>query len=203
MIRQAQFDTIYHEHYSYLSLLVVERVLASAGLRAFDAEQLPTHGGSLRLYACRDAAAHPSDVRLQVIRESEAQAGLGDVSVYESIAPKVDAIVGEVIDFVAEVQAQGRRLAAYGAAAKGNTFLNACGLTSADIICVADRNPAKQGRLLPGSHVPVVTPEALAAAHPDDVLILPWNIAEEIAGELHPLCAASRLWVAMPTLQTI
>ena len=203
MIRQAQFDTIYHEHYSYLSLLVVERVLARAGLRAFDAEQLPTHGGSLRLYACHDAASHVPLARLPAIRAIEAEAGLHDLAAYDSMAPKVDAIVGEFIDFVADIHGQGRRLAAYGAAAKGNTFLNACGLTAADIVCVADRCAAKQGRFLPGSHVPVVTPEALAAAHPDDVLILPWNIAAEIAAELHPLCAGSRLWVAMPTLRTI
>ena len=200
LIRQVQFDTIYHEHYSYLSLLVVERVLAGAGLRAFDVERLPTHGGSLRVYACRESA-HP---RLHAVRDLEADAGLDCPAAYKEMAPKVAAIVDAFQDFVARSQNSGARLAAYGAAAKGNTFLNACGLTAADILCVADRSPAKQGRFLPGSHIPVVPPDALAAQRPDDVLILPWNIAGEIAEELRPLRASGcRLWVAMPALREI
>lgn len=199
LIRRVQFDTIYHEHYSYLSLLVVERVLAEAGLRVFDAEQLPTHGGSLRVYACRVGARHATHPRLQEVRDLETEAGLDRPDTYDAMAPQVAAVIRGFREFVAAEKMSGRRLAAYGAAAKGNTFLNACGITAADILCVADRSRAKQGRFLPGSHLPIVTPDALAAPRPDDVLILPWNIADEIAGELRPLRAdGCRLWVAMP-----
>jgi SAM-dependent methyltransferase len=204
LIRHVQFDTIYHEHFSYLSLLVVERVLAAAGLRAFDVEQLPTHGGSLRLYCCLGAASHAEQPRLAQLRTLEAEAGLTRPETYDAMGPKVATVVESFRNFVAVQKSSGRRLAAYGAAAKGNTFLNACGITPSDILCVADRSRAKQGRLLPGSHLPVVAPEALAAAHPDDVVILPWNIADEIAAELHPLRAAGcRLWVAMPELRQV
>ncbi len=204
LIRRVQFDTIYHEHYSYLSLMVVERVLSGAGLRVFDVEQLATHGGSLRLYACREGAAHAEHPRLQAARDLEAEAGLDCPAAYDVMAPNVAAIVDDFLDFVARSQNRGGRLAAYGAAAKGNTFLNACALTAADILCVADRSPSKQGRFLPGSHVPVVAPDALAALRPDDVVILPWNIADEIAEELRPLRASGcRLWVAMPALREV
>jgi hypothetical protein len=199
LLEQVQFDTIYHEHFSYLSLLVVEHVLRDAGLRAFDVECLPTHGGSLRVFACRAGASHAPQPSLGAVRAREAEAGLHRPETYDSFAPKVAHIQHGFRKFIASEHASGRRLAAYGAAAKGNTFLNSCGITANDVICVADRNPGKQGKLLPGSHIPVVSPEALAAARPDDVVILPWNLAEEVAAELAPLRAAgTRLWVAVP-----
>jgi SAM-dependent methyltransferase len=199
LLQLVQFDTIYHEHFSYLSLLVVEHVLRDAGLRVFDVESLPTHGGSLRVFACHVEASYRPRPGLDAVRAQEAAAGLGRPQSYESFAPKVARIQQEFRLFVADVHARGRLLAAYGAAAKGNTLLNCCGITAADIVCVADRNPQKQGKLLPGSHIPVVTPEMLAAARPDDVIILPWNIAAEVAEELAPLRAAgTQLWVAMP-----
>ena len=204
LIRHVQFDTIYHEHFSYLSLQVVERVLAGAGLRAFDVERLPTHGGSLRLFCCRADAAHATHPRLPQMRVVETEAGLGRPETYDAMAPKVAAIVGRFRDFVASKKESGRRLAAYGAAAKGNTFLNACAISASDMLCVADRSPAKQGKLLPGCHLPVVAPEMLEKICPDDVVILPWNIADEIAGELHPLRdAGCRLWVAVPDLREL
>jgi len=204
LIRHVQFDTIYHEHFSYLSLLVVERVLATAGLRAFDVEQLPTHGGSLRVYCCRAGAAHATHPGLLRTRALEAASGLDRPETYDAMAPKVSAIVGRFRDFVTAEKKAGRRLAAYGAAAKGNTFLNACGISASDMICVADRSPAKQGKLLPGSHLPVVTPDELTEQRLDDVVILPWNIADEIAGELRPLRdAGCRLWVAVPELRKL
>jgi SAM-dependent methyltransferase len=204
LIRQVQFDTIYHEHYTYLSLLVVERVLVGAGLRVFDVEGLSTHGGSLRVFCCRAGAAHPTQARVAQMRALETDAGLHRPEAYDAMAPKVAAVVGAFRDFVAAGRASGRRLAAYGAAAKGNTFLNACRVTASDILCVADRSPAKQGRLLPGSHLPVVAPDALAKICPDDVVILPWNIADEIAAELQPLRAAGcRFWVAVPELRQV
>jgi len=204
LIRLVQFDTIYHEHYSYFSLLVVERVLANAGLRVFDVERLPTHGGSLRVFCCRANAAHVGQPGLTQMRTLEVEAGLDRPEAYDAMAPKVAAVVGAFRKFVAAQKSSGRRLTAYGAAAKGNTFLNACGIIASDILCVADRSLAKQGRLLPGSHVPVVAPEALEKICPDDLVILPWNIADEIAAELQPLRAAGcRLWVAMPELRQV
>jgi len=199
LLEKVQFDTIYHEHFSYLSLLVVERVLGDAGLRVFDVECLPTHGGSLRVFACHDGARHAPCPGLHAVRMQETAAGLHRADVYDGFAPRVDRIRRGFRDFVAAERARGRRLAGYGAAAKGNTFLNYCGITAADVICVADRNPAKQGKLLPGSHIPVVSPDELAAAGPDDVVVLPWNIADEVAAELQPLRAAgTQLWVAVP-----
>ena len=199
LLEQVQFDTIYHEHFSYLSLLVVERVLGDAGLRVFDVECLPTHGGSLRVFACHQAARHAPRPGLDTVRAQEKAAGLHRAAGYSSFAPKVARIRRGFRTFVAAEHARGRRLAGYGAAAKGNTFLNYCGITAGDVLCVADRNPAKQGKLLPGSHIPVVSPDELAAAQPDDVVVLPWNIADEVAAELAPLRAAgTRLWVAVP-----
>jgi 2-polyprenyl-3-methyl-5-hydroxy-6-metoxy-1,4-benzoquinol methylase len=204
LLQLVQFDTIYHEHFSYLSLLVAEHVLRDAGLRVFDVECLPTHGGSLRVFACHAGASHAPRPGLDAVRAQEAAAGLHRPETYDSFAPKVARIQHGFRTFVAAEHARGRRLAAYGAAAKGNTFLNSCGITAGDMICVADRNPAKQGKLLPGSHIPVVSPEALAAARPDDVVILPWNLAEEVAAELAPLrSAGTRLWVAVPEARVL
>jgi C-methyltransferase C-terminal domain/Methyltransferase domain len=199
LLEQVQFDTIYHEHFSYLSLLVVERVLHGAGLRVFDVEHLPTHGGSLRVFACRVAASHAARPGLAAARAQEAAAGLDRPATYDGFAPRVARVCDGFRKFVASRAAEGWRLAGYGAAAKGNTLLNCCAVTVRDMICVADRNPAKQGKLLPGSRIPVVSPEALAAARPDDVVVLPWNIAEEVAAELAPLRASgTRLWVPVP-----
>jgi hypothetical protein len=204
LLAQVQFDTIYHEHFSYLSLLVVEHVLRDAGLRVFDVECLPTHGGSLRVFACRADASHAPRPGLEAVRALEAEAGLHRPDTYDSFAPKVARIQHGFRNFVAMRHAGGRSLAAYGAAAKGNTLLNACGITANDIVCVADRNPEKQGKLLPGSHIPVVSPDALAASRPDDVVILPWNLADEVAAELAPLRAAgTQLWVAMPEARIV
>ncbi|MGE0222230.1 MAG: methyltransferase domain-containing protein, partial [Acetobacteraceae bacterium] len=150
LIEQVQFDTIYHEHYSYLSLRVVEQVLRGAGLRAFDVDRLPTHGGSLRVYACHDAASHADMPNLHAVREQESAAGLDRQAAYDDFAPRVAEVQHGFRAFLAQRRAAGRRVVAYGAAAKGNTFLNSCGITESEILCVADRNPAKQGRLLPG-----------------------------------------------------
>lgn len=180
LIRGVQFDTIYHEHYSYLSLVAAERVLASAGLRVFDVERLPSHGGSLRLFVCRADAAFAETAAVAALRAEEAAAGLDWPAGYDGFAPRVAAVKAGFRDFLAEVRAAGKTVVAYGAAAKGNTFLNVCGATADDIRFVVDRNPEKQGRLLPGSHVPVRAPEALYEARPDYVLILPWNLADEI-----------------------
>jgi hypothetical protein len=180
LIRGVQFDTIYHEHYSYLSLLVAERVLASAGLRVFDVEELPTHGGSLRVFACHGPAGYGETEGLAKVRADEAAAGLDSAAGYEGFAAKVEAVKQGFRAFLADARAAGKTVAAYGAAAKGNTFLNVCGATAEDIAFVVDRNPEKQGKLLPGSHVPVHAPAALYGRKPDYVLILPWNLTAEI-----------------------
>jgi len=204
LIQQVQFDTIYHEHYSYLSLLVVERVLRSTGLRAFDVEVLPTHGGSLRVHACLAAGPYSTRPGLRAVRAAERKAGLDKASTYDSFAGRVAAVREQFRAFIADRHASGRRVAAYGAAAKGNTFLNSCGITRQDIVWVADRNPVKQGKLLPGSHIPIVSPETIERSPPDDLVILPWNIAAEVTAQLAPLRrAGTQFWTACPTLRMV
>jgi 2-polyprenyl-3-methyl-5-hydroxy-6-metoxy-1,4-benzoquinol methylase len=204
LLEQVQFDTIYHEHYSYLSLLVVERVLRSTGLRAFDVERLPTHGGSLRVYACHAGGPHSTRPGLRAVRLAEKRAMLNDPDSYGSFAPKVAAVQAGFRIFLSAQRAAGRRVAAYGAAAKGNTFLNSCAVTARDIIHVADRNPAKQGRLTPGSHIPIVAPEVLMKSPPHDLIILPWNLATEITAQLAPLRqAGTQFWIACPGMRRV
>lgn len=200
LMREVQFDTIYHEHYSYLSLLAVERIMANAGLRVFDVERLPTHGGSLRLFLCHDGASHRETPAVAALRNEETP--LAGAGAYEDFSVKVASVKTSFLDWLAAARAEGKRIAAYGAAAKGNTFLNFCGVGATDIVCVADRNPEKQGRLLPGTHVPVVTPEAMLEARPDYVLILPWNLREEIAEQLSDLRGwGGRFVTAIPEMR--
>jgi hypothetical protein len=184
LIEQVQFDTIYHEHYSYLSLLSVEQVLRAAGLRPFDVELLSTHGGSVRLFVCHMGAGHEETEALQALRAREAAAGLDRIETYGGFTPRVGAVRDSFRGFLAQAKAEGKRIAAYGAAAKGNTFLNYCGATADDIVAAFDANPAKQNRYLPGSHVPVHGPEAVREIRPDYLLILPWNLKDEIMGQL-------------------
>ena len=184
LIEQVQFDTIYHEHYSYLSLVAVEQVLSASGLRPFDVELLPTHGGSLRLFCCHAGAGHEETDALRGLRASEHAARLDRLEGYAGFTPRVEAVRAGFRAYLAEAKAQGRRVAAYGAAAKGNTFLNYCGTTADDIVASFDANPAKQGRFLPGSHVPILAPGAVAEVRPDDLLIMPWNLKDEIIGQM-------------------
>ncbi|MBJ7409811.1 MAG: class I SAM-dependent methyltransferase [Phenylobacterium sp.] len=184
LIQLVQFDTIYHEHYSYLSLLAVEQVLAAHGLRVFDVEQLPTHGGSLRLFCCHHAAGFEETDGLRAVRAAEAAAGLNRAETYDGFTARVEAVRDSFLAFLATAKDEGKVIAAYGAAAKGNTFLNYCGVTSDQILEAYDANPAKQGRYLPGSHVPIRAPDAVKASRPDYVLILPWNLKDEIVRQL-------------------
>ena len=200
LIAGMQFDTIYHEHFFYWSLHAMAQVLAAHGLIVMRVERLATHGGSLRVFASATPHGDPGD--LATIRASETTAHLDHPSGYAGFGPKVGAVLDGLRTHLQSMR--GRRIAAYGAAAKGNTLLNAAGITAADIAMVADRNPAKQGRLLPGSRIPVVTPEALLAFRPEEVLILPWNIAEEIAGELRAIDTwGGKLIAAIPQLRTV
>lgn len=201
LVDQVQFDTIYHEHYSYWSLLAVERLFARHGLQVFDVEHLPTHGGSLRVLATRSQRA-PSDA-LIALRLTEAQRGLDDDAFYQGFAVRVEKVVQGFQAWLAAKIDMGRKVAAYGAAAKGNTFLNAALVRRGDVMAVADMSPAKQGRLLPGSHVPVVAPQALLAMQPDDILILPWNIAPEIVGQLRAAGFEGGLWTAVPQMRRL
>jgi SAM-dependent methyltransferase len=185
LIEHVEFDTIYHEHYSYISLYAIERVFARHGLRIYEAEELPTHGGSLRIFAAHASRGGLEDgARLCALRALEAAAGLSDLATYERFAGRVEVCRRSLLEFLARVKREGRTVAAYGAAAKGNTLLNFCNVTAADIPMVADRNPHKQSKILPGTHIPVVTPGDLMRARPDYVLILPWNIQGEIRRQL-------------------
>ncbi len=185
LIEQVEFDTIYHEHFSYLSLYSIERVFARHGLRIYEAEELPTHGGSLRIFAAHAARAGLEDAaRLKGLRAREAAAGLAELATYERFAERVEVCRKSVLEFLARAKREGKTVAAYGAAAKGNTLLNFCNVSAEDIPMVADRNPHKQSKFLPGTHIPVVAPEELMRARPDYVLILPWNLQGEIRRQL-------------------
>lgn len=197
-----QFDTIYHEHYSYLSLLAVERILAASGLVAFDVQELPTHGGSLRLFVQRSDGPRPETAAMAALRGREAAAGLATSTPYERFGRDVERVRAEFRAFLSHARAEGKTVAGYAAAAKGNTFLNVCGATADDIAFVVDRNALKQGRLLPGSHIPVRPPSALAEARPDYVLILAWNLADEIrAAEADIAAWGGRFVTAVPTIR--
>ena len=198
LVDGVQFDTIYHEHYAYWSLLSMEAALARQGLRVFDVERLETHGGSLRIFAA--AAGHAPSASLLALRAEEAARGLAGEAFYSGFGPRVRTVLDGLRTWLDGAAAEGRRVCAYGAAAKGNTLLNAAGVNATDILAVADRSSAKQGRLLPGSRVPVVSPEAMLALKPDDILILPWNIEAEVAGQLRAVGFGGRLAVAVPRL---
>ena len=202
LIEGLQFDTIYHEHYSYLSLHAVETIFKAAGLRIFDVEELSTHGGSLRVYAALEGSDHAPGERVAQLLAQEREAGLHTPQGYAALGARVGAVRDGFLSMLQGAKADGKLVAAYGAAAKGNTFLNYCGVGARDIAFVADANVAKQGKLLPGSHVPIVSPEALLARRPDYVVILPWNIKDEVALQM----AGIRDWggkflTAIPALE--
>lgn len=185
LVRFSQFDTIYHEHYSYLSLLAVERVARHAGLQVFDAEELPTHGGSLRVYLQRsDTAQRPQGSNVAALLKEEVDAGLADLATYGRFQAATSSIKFAFLEFLLVQRQAGRKMAAYGAAAKGNTLLNYCGVRSDLIPYVVDRSPGKLGRYLPGSRIPIVSENRIRAEKPDYIIILPWNIADEIESQL-------------------
>lgn len=190
LIEGGQFDTIYHEHYSYLSLLALQPIFARAGLRVFDVEHLPTHGGSLRLYACLQSAAHPEMPSVAACLALEHDAGLARLDTYARFGAAMQASKRALLSFMIAAKEEGKSVAAYGAAAKGNTLLNYCGIGRDFIDYVVDANPAKQGRLLPGTRIPVLAPQAIEQTRPDYLLILPWNIAPEVIQQM----AGIRAW---------
>ena len=184
LVVDAQFDTIYHEHFSYLSLHVVEQVLATAGLAVWDVEQLPTHGGSLRVWAQHATHDRARTDRVDAIRELEHLVGIADDPFYRALQPRAERIRDESLAFLRRCRDEGARVVGYGAAAKGNTFLNFAGVGRDLLPWVADASPHKQGLFLPGSGIPVVPPERLFAERPDYVLLLPWNLADEFTKSL-------------------
>ena len=187
MIQSTQFDTIYHEHFSYLSLGVVAGLMQRKGLRVFDVEELDTHGGSIRVFVCHEAAAHRREPSVARLLEEERAAHLGDIAGYRDFARHVVEIKCRALAFLIEARTAGKSVCGYGAAAKGNTFLNYCGIGPEFVTAVADRSPHKQNTLLPGSRIPVTSPDEMLALKPDYVLILPWNLKDEIAGQLSEL----------------
>ncbi len=202
LIAEVQFDTIYHEHFSYLSLLTTERIFAAHGLRVFDVAELPTHGGSLRVMGCHVASArHAEGPGLAKLRADEAAAGLDRDEAYQGFAPKAETVRTGLLAFLRQAKADGKTVAAYGAAAKGNTLLNYCGISADAIVCVVDRNPHKQGCFMPGSRIPIHAPEKLAELRPDYVLILPWNLKDEISAQMAEIRTwGGRFVIAIPAL---
>jgi hypothetical protein len=181
LIEDAQFDTIYHEHFSYFSFLTVAKVFAHHGMRLFDVEELPTHGGSLRIYGCHDDdAGKPLTDRAQELLDRERAAGLEDIATYRAFDARTQADKRAIVAFLIDLKEQGRSIAGYGAPAKGNTLLNYCGVRGDFLDYTVDANPHKQGHLLPGTHIPIRPVEALRETRPDIVLILPWNLRDEI-----------------------
>ena len=202
LIVKAQFDTVYHEHYSYLSLGTVARIFAAHGLRVFDVEELAVHGGSLRVYGCHaDDTRSTTPTVAALLAEEDAQ-GLRDCAIYDAFQARADRVKNDLLSFLIDAKRQGKLVAAYGAAAKGNTLLNYAGVKPDLLPFVCDAAPSKQGKYLPGSHIPVLPPAALDAQRPDYLLILPWNIAEEVRQQTAALAAqGTRFVTAVPALE--
>jgi len=205
LVEENQFDTIYHEHFSYFSFIVVERILAHHRLRIFDVESLPTHGGSLRIYAqharADNVAVSPA---VAALRAEEHAAGYDGPSAYQRFSGRVVDVKYALLDFLIASRRAGKTVAAYGAPAKGNTLLNYCGIRTDMIAFTVDRSPHKQGMLLPGTHIPIRHPDAILAERPDFLLILPWNLRDEIVEQM----AVIRSWggefvVPIPRLQIL
>lgn len=185
LMRDNQFDTIYHEHFSYFSLLMVENLFARHGLRLFDVEELPTHGGSLRIYACHAGNALPADSgKVMQVIAAEREAGLDRIEGYAAFAEQVRETKRRLLEFLIGAKRAGKSVVAYGAAAKGNTLLNYCGIRGDFIDYVVDLSPHKQGRYLPGTHLPILAPESVRETRPDYLLILPWNLKDEVMGQM-------------------
>lgn len=203
LVDGCQFDTIYHEHYSYLSLSAVCTIFGAQGLRVFDVEELPTHGGSLRVYAClRDAVSRAETPRVEEMIARERAAGLLTTDYYSALQAKADRVKLDLLEFLIQERKKGRTVAGYGAAAKGNTLLNYAGVKSDLVAFVCDAAPSKQGRFLPGSHIPVLPPTALDERRPDVLLILPWNLREEIVErQAYVRSWGGRFAVAVPKLE--
>ncbi len=203
LVEGNQFDTIYHEHYSYLSLLTVTRIFAEHGLVIFDIDELSTHGGSIRIYAGRDHA-HETEPSVEKFLDKERWAGMDTDSFYQNFQDRADMVKADLLQFLVEQKLAGKTVAAYGAAAKGNTLLNYCGVKKDLVQFVCDASPHKQGKFLPGSRIPVYSEEMIREKKPDFVLILPWNISGEIMDQLDYVRNwGGRFVTAVPELEIV
>jgi len=206
MIERTEFDTIYHEHFSYFSLFSARDALARRGLRIFDVDELETHGGSVRLWASHaDAAGRwPETAAVGGVLEEELAAGLDALSGYAGFSTSVTRVLGDLRTFLEEAKVDGSRVAAYGAAAKGNTLLNAAEVTTDDVAYVVDRSPHKQGHFLPGSHLPVLEPDHVRRDRPAFLLVLPWNLKDEITAQMADVRKWScRFVIPVPHLELV
>ncbi len=202
LIEQTQFDTVYHEHFSYLSLYTVSRIFTATGLRVWDVEELPTHGGSLRIYGCHDEDARQTSPAVGALLTEEARRGLQTLATYQHFQAKADRVKDDLLAFLIEKKRAGKTVAAYGAAAKGNTLLNYAGVKPDLLPFVCDAAAAKQGKFMPGSHIPILPPAALAAQRPEYLVILPWNIAAEVKQQNAQLAEIGMKFVtAVPQLE--
>lgn len=191
LMDQNQFDTIYHEHFSYFSFTTAEEIFAAHGLRLFDVEELPTHGGSLRIYAAHaDDPSHPVGERALEMHDREISLGIRSLEHYASFEPQVQATKNRLLEFLIDAKADGKSIAGYGAPGKGNTLLNYCGIRTDFLDYTVDRNPYKHGRFLPGTHIPIFPPDRIEQTRPDYLLILPWNLKDEIIDQ----CSYIREW---------
>jgi len=201
LIEQTQFDTIYHEHFSYFSLLAADALFSRHALRIFDVEKLPTHGGSLRLYLCRADAGHAKNPAVEALIAEEQEIGLDQAATFRDFAGACRKIKNDLLRFLIDAAEAGRVVCGYGAPAKGNTLLNFCGARADLIAFTVDRNPYKQNHFLPGTRIPILAPEAITTAKPDYVLILPWNLKTEICEQMHHIRGwGAKFLVAVPEL---
>jgi len=205
LVANNQFDTIYHEHYSYLSFTTVKSIFESQGLEMFDVDELPTHGGSLRIYAKhKEDASKKIEDNVGKLLQKEKEAGIADIRYYGNFSEKAMKVKLDLLTFLAEQKKNRKKIAAYGAAAKGNTLLNYCGVKNDMISFVVDANPHKQNKFMPASHIPVVNEDRLKDEKPDFVIILPWNLKEEITGQLDYIKAwGGKFVIPIPSLQIV
>ncbi len=202
LLEQTQFDTVYHEHFSYLSLYTVEHIFKAAGLRVWDVEELPTHGGSLRVYGCHAEDSRQDSPAVGALLAEEVRRGLQVLATYQNFQCRADQVKDDLLAFLIEQKRAGKKVAAYGAAAKGNTLLNYAGVKPDLLPFVCDAAIAKQGKFMPGSHIPILPPAALGEQHLDYVLILPWNIATEVKQQNSRLVESGTKFVtAVPKLE--
>ncbi|QPK64926.1 class I SAM-dependent methyltransferase [Methylomonas sp. LL1] len=204
LIEHTQFDTVYHEHFSYLSLHTVCRIFQQAGLRIWDVEELPTHGGSLRIYGCHAEKSISVTSAVDALLAEEARRGLRDLEAYQAFQVKADRVKDDFVGFLIEQKRSGKKVAAYGAAAKGNTLLNYAGIKPDLLPYVCDAAASKQGKFMPGSHIPILSPDVLIDQHPDYLVILPWNIVSEVTEQNVRLTElGTKLVTAIPKLAII
>jgi SAM-dependent methyltransferase len=204
LIERNEFDTIYHEHFMYYTVLSAETVLARHGLRLLDVEELETHGGSIRLWVVHEDDQRPSAESVEAIKARETAAGYGSAEGYAGFATRVEATKRDLLEFLIAERRRGSTIAGYGAPGKGNTLLNYCGIRTDLIDFLVDRNPYKHGRFTPGTHIPILPPEWLDEARPDVILIMPWNLRDEIGRQLaRTRDWGARLVVAIPRLEVV